>query len=110
MTFHNESLGVAKERGGSQRKALKGKRDRASEALTSGTGDEGGPGDHAACLTQGQAAVKLDQLLREAVLPGDGSGEIKGFDLARAHDLAALNDQIAHAGGAAEDQAGDRIP
>ena len=58
-----ESQGLAKAKGGSQRKCLEaqGKRDQTSAVLASGTGDKGGPVDHAAVVS---AKCRLCKVVR----------------------------------------------
>lgn len=96
-----------------------GKRDQTSgaAALASGTGNKGGPDDHAARVSAKGGVCKppfagqpLNQAAGKLVLPFDHARQINRRHLAARNHGAALDIKVAHTGRTAQDQAGHRIP
>lgn len=122
LPFMGQSLGVAKDRRGSQRRGRpfsQGKRDQTSgaAALTSGTGNRGGPENHDVPVSAKGGTCKppfagqpLNQAAGKVVLPFDHARQINRCHLAALHHRSALDIKVPHAGWAAQDQAGHRIP
>ena len=96
-----------------------GKRDQTSgaAALASGTGNKGGPNDHAARVSAKDGVCKppfagqpLNQAAGQLVLPFNHARQVNRGHLAALHHGTAFDKKVAHTGGAAQDQTGHRIP
>lgn len=96
-----------------------GKRDQTSgaAALASGTGNKGGPGDHADGISAKGGVCKppfaglaSNQAAGQLVLAFDHARQVNRGHLAALHHGPAFDIKVAHAGWAAQDQAGHRIP
>ena len=96
-----------------------GKRDQTSgaAALASGTGDKGGPDDHATGVSAKGGVCKppfagqpLNQAAGPMVLQFDHARQLNRGHLAARNNGTAFDIKVAHAGRAAQDQAGHRIP
>ena len=96
-----------------------GKRDQTSgaAALASGTGNKGGPGDHAMGVSAKGGVCKppfagraSNQAAGQLVLPFDHARQVNRDHLAALHHGATFDIKVTHQRRATQDQAGHRVP